>query len=264
MEVRDAIPDDYDAYVRLFAELGVDDPIPSRERFAGDLLPRVLIAEDAGDVVGYSLIEQMADNGYIRNVVSDPAFRRRGAGVALMEAMRRRFVAAGARTWCLNVKSDNGPAIALYERSGLATEYRTALLRFAPEVELPAPPPGLVFSMAAPEEDAEIEATFALLAGQLASARQKPGRELVQVHRDGVREGIGVFMPSVPGAFPFRLRDPALGLPVAAYLRTRAEPGKPWIQFGVEDHPALCEVMRAAGATTKFEMLHMSGALATS
>jgi hypothetical protein len=32
--IRDTTADDYDAYVRLFPELAVDDPIPSRARFA--------------------------------------------------------------------------------------------------------------------------------------------------------------------------------------------------------------------------------------
>lgn len=42
-QIRPATPDDYRAYTVLFGELGVDDPTPSAERFATDLVPRTLI-----------------------------------------------------------------------------------------------------------------------------------------------------------------------------------------------------------------------------
>lgn len=44
--VRDTTPADYDPYVERARELRVDDPVPSRERFAADLRPRMMIAED--------------------------------------------------------------------------------------------------------------------------------------------------------------------------------------------------------------------------
>jgi ribosomal protein S18 acetylase RimI-like enzyme len=120
VETRSATVDDYDAYVALFAALGVDEPVPSRERFAADIVARMLIACDGGEAVGYALLEHLAEVGYVRNLVSSPAHRRRGIGRALMVAMRERFVARGARAWCLNVKPDNLPAIALYRECGLA------------------------------------------------------------------------------------------------------------------------------------------------
>src|SRR5688572_24388215 len=98
MDVRAATADDYDDFARLMPELGVPDPVPPRERFAGELCRRTLVAVDGGTVVGYALFEALAEVGYVRNIVSDPTRRRQGVGVELMDAMRRRFVAAGART----------------------------------------------------------------------------------------------------------------------------------------------------------------------
>jgi GNAT superfamily N-acetyltransferase len=102
MEIRPATADDYDDYARLMPELGVDDPVPTRDRFAAELRARTLVASQDAAVVGYALFDVLAERRYIRNLVSDPARRRHGIGLALKEAMRRRFVAAGARAWCLN------------------------------------------------------------------------------------------------------------------------------------------------------------------
>jgi ribosomal-protein-alanine N-acetyltransferase len=50
------------------------------------------------------------------NIAVDPSFRRRGLAVALLEEL---FVRAGRdRAYTLEVRTSNGPAIALYEKFG--------------------------------------------------------------------------------------------------------------------------------------------------
>lgn len=151
IDIRDAEPGDYDAYARLLPELGTGDPVPSRERFA-DLCDRMLVATGDGAVVGYALFELLADVGYVRNLVSDRARRREGIGAALLEAMRARFVAAGARTWCLNVRPGNHAAIALYRRFGFTAAYGSYMLR-VPRHAAVAPVAGLVYDPITPEEE---------------------------------------------------------------------------------------------------------------
>jgi GNAT superfamily N-acetyltransferase len=263
MEVRGAKPDDYDAYARLMPELGVDDPLPTREKFAAEMCARALVAAHDGAIVGYALFEVLADVGYVRNVVSDPARRRQGIGAALMEAMRQRFVAAGARSWCLNVKPDNAAAIALYRRFGFEPAYLTYAMRMprsAPAIAA-AGDLDIALTPIAPEEDAEVEAATGLLPGQLASSRARKGRLLLQLRRRDAIAGVAVFDPAFPGAFPFRVAEPELGPPLLEALRALAPAGSAYVQVVVEDDDALRDVLSTVGAQVHLEILHMRGPL---
>ena len=73
-----------------FRELGMglvaDDPPPSvaeldRYRYAG----RAWVAAEVDAVVGYLLIDELADSGHIEQVTIDPAFARRGIGARLID-----------------------------------------------------------------------------------------------------------------------------------------------------------------------------------
>src|SRR5271169_3047376 len=89
---RPAVPADHPVYVRLFPELGVDDPILDPTRWEADMLPGTIILEHAGAPVAYAWSKHFGEAGYVFNVVVDPAWRGRGAGGAVMEA-----IAAGLR-----------------------------------------------------------------------------------------------------------------------------------------------------------------------
>ena len=260
MIVRAATIEDHADYVRLHAELGVDDAVPGRETFLTQLMHRMLVADDGG-VVGYLLYEVMPETGYIRNVVADPARRRAGIGRALMEAARARFVAAGTTSWRLNVKRDNTAALALYARCGLAIAYRTVVMRIPREVSLGAPP-GYVLEVLPAELDGVVEPRFALLAGQLANQRARPGRHVVQLIRDAEIVGAGVMMSGVPGCFPFRVLDRAHVEPFAALLRAQyAPPEAPWLQISAENDDGVeAEGMRL-GAFVYLDLAHLEGHL---
>lgn len=130
--IRDATIDDHAAFVRLFPELGVDDPVPSRERFGAEYVARSLVFDD-GEVVGYALYDVLDGLGYIRHLITDPGRRRAGIGRALLAELRQRFVDAGAREWHLNVKPGNVAAIALYEACGMRAEHVTHVMRLPRE-----------------------------------------------------------------------------------------------------------------------------------
>lgn len=260
MEIRDATEDDYDAYAHLFVELGVDDPVPERAWFAAEQVGRTIVATDGGEVIGYALYEVLADTGYVRNLVTDPRHRRRGVGRALMDELARRFRARGCTAWCLNVKPDNVAAIALYERCGMRVAYRAYTMRLpreAPPVDVPR---DLEVRTVAPADDANVERAMGLLGGQLASARTRAAREVLGLYRGGALAGVAVFVTSVPGAFPFRVTDPALGPPFAQRLRERV-PGAPFVQAVVEDDDALRDALAAAGAYVALAIEHMRGPL---
>jgi ribosomal-protein-alanine N-acetyltransferase len=261
VEIREGTADDYEDYVRLVPELGVDDPIATREHFASELVARTLIAVEEGRVVGYATFEILAEAGYVRNLVSDPGQRRRGVGLALMEEMGRRFGAVGAREWRLNVFPKNVPAVALYERCGMRIEYRTFILRVGAEVELEAAPLELAIAPVEAIDDAVVEERFGLLRGQLASARSRPSRRVMQLQRKGALAGVAVFSTSIPGAFPFRTVEPAIGPAFVSLLRPLAPEGARFVQLGVEADAALRDVLLARGARLHYEIAHMRGAL---
>jgi ribosomal-protein-alanine N-acetyltransferase len=67
-------------------------------------------------LLGYLICSRYADDWHIMNIAVDPSFRRRGLAVALLEEL---FVRAGRdRAYTLEVRTSNGPAIALYEKFG--------------------------------------------------------------------------------------------------------------------------------------------------
>ncbi|MFN0246046.1 MAG: GNAT family N-acetyltransferase [Kofleriaceae bacterium] len=262
MQVRDASANDFDVYVRLFRELGVDEGTVSRDRFSSDLCRRMLVATDVNAMVGYLLYEILDGTGYVRNVVSDPDRRRSGIGHALMDHARERFVGAGASTWCLNVKADNLAAISLYEKVGMTLRYRTTVLRLPRTIALAAPDPAYTLVPVPPDTDEVVEARFHLLAGQLASARTKPGRLVAQLVHDGDVVGVGVFAAAIPGSFPWRLVAREHAAAFLGQLREHTPDEASWLQVGVEDDDALVEHVRALGAYVHLELLHMHGSIA--
>ena len=79
-----------------------------------------LVAERAGEAVGYVGCQTVLDEGYITNVAVDPACRRQGIARALIDALQRRAAAQGLAFVTLEVRASNAPAIALYEQAGFA------------------------------------------------------------------------------------------------------------------------------------------------
>ena len=78
---------------------------------------RFLTAVDSGGAVaGYIGCHTVLDEGYIANVAVAPAFRRRGIGRALVQALLARSDDLAFVT--LEVRASNAPAIALYAGCG--------------------------------------------------------------------------------------------------------------------------------------------------
>jgi GNAT superfamily N-acetyltransferase len=261
--IRDARRDDYDAFARLFVELAVDDPTPVRALFERDLAPRMLVAEAPSGVVGYTYFQVLQGLAYVRHIAVAPEARRAGVGHALMQAVAARGRAAGATSWCLNVKPDNAAAIALYERCGLAKAYRTHALRIAwSAVGDVAEADGLGAAAIEPDDDAEVEAATDIVPGLLADARARGGRALVALRSgDGRIVAAAIFDPAFPGAYPFKANEPAFALPLLRALRPHARAEHAFVNVVVEARPDVAAALLAAGATVRLETVHMRGDL---
>ncbi|MFO0574688.1 MAG: GNAT family N-acetyltransferase [Polyangia bacterium] len=259
---------DYPLFAQLFAHLETGDEPPPRERFVADLLPesRVLVATgpDGRDEPAGYLYSQVLDGvGYVRQIVLSPVHRGRGLARAALLLLADELRAVGCTRWCLNVRPDNTPAVALYTSLGMRREYGSVALRLAWSATDTLPPPEAPHrgELLAPMHDGAIESGFGLLPGQLASARAA-GRVLCAVRdADGAAVGVAIFDPHFPGAFPFRARRPALAQPLLAVMRPHARPGDPEVHLVIEADDTLAEHLLRAGAIVKLRFDHYGGAL---
>ena len=268
LHIRPARPEDHPHFVRLFPELGVDDPIPDAESWWQKQGSTTLIAELDGAVRGYLFYDLPLSTLYVRNVVSDPGSRRRGIGRALLEAAISRARDAGVTRWCLNVKPENVAARTLYESMGLRLAFETAVMRIPWSAAASLPRSSFEVRTPSPEEDARIESAVKLHSGQLQQQRSRPGLVLLTAFTpEGEPVGLAAFNPKFPGAFPFR----ALSLEAAgALIATMSEhriplPEGDWrasqVQLVIEGDPTLAEGLRHAGAYLALPILHLDGPL---
>ena len=101
--LRPAVADDYATFVRFFAELGVPDPVPERERWSELMAPTTGFLEREGMPVGYAFWQPQGPLGYVTHVVVAPEHRGQRLGYSLMSGLKRELLAAGCTRWCLNV-----------------------------------------------------------------------------------------------------------------------------------------------------------------
>lgn len=265
--IRDARPDDYPAFVALFPELGVDDPIPDPDRWWATLGSQTLVLEHDGRVVAYIYFQILDATGYVRHVVVHPGHRGRRLGLRLMDAVAERLRAARCTVWCLNVKPDNAAAIGLYERVGMRLAHRSAAVRFAWDLvdRLPSTDMHLKTCRIDPADDAALERAMDLPAGQLANLRRTAARVDLRLldPADPRNLGLGLasFDPTFPGAFPFRVARPALARPLLTGMRAHASPDRDHVQIVLEGDQPLVDRLVALGAAIHLAFVHLKGPL---
>lgn len=77
-----------------------------------------VVAEAGGELVGYAGLDLGVDVADVMTVTLTPSARGRGLGHVLMRWLVHRAQSAGAEYVMLEVRYDNAPALALYERWG--------------------------------------------------------------------------------------------------------------------------------------------------
>ena len=108
-----------DAIARL-EEQCFSSPWPREllERQLADGRHVLLCALWDGEVAGYAGFEYVLDEGYIGNVAVNRAYRRRGLGRALVDAMVEKAQELSLSFLTLEVRAGNEPARALYADRG--------------------------------------------------------------------------------------------------------------------------------------------------
>ncbi len=263
--IRDARPEDHTTFARLVPELGVDDPVPTPERFAGEMIRTMLIAERDGRALGYTFFKPMKDVVHLVHLVSAPDARRVGVGRALLDEAVRRSRAAGCTAMTLNVLDTNVAAIRLYESFGLARTHTNVGLKMPWAIvdalsDTDAPLSNLAREIE-PEDDAKLEATWGMASGLLADHRARPGRVLrmIETGRDATTAAFTVFDPAFPGTYPFRAPDAVHALSLLRALRPFARPDDAHVNMMIENQRELAEALVDSGAQKRLETVFMRG-----
>lgn len=265
--VRNAEAADYAHFARLQPELHTNDRLPEKSRWVAQMSRTTLMVEHTGRVVAYGWYEVYGSDGYVRHVVVAPEARGQGFGRRAMLAMAERMRAAGCRTWQLNVKKDNEPAIALYRSLGMDADFDTAVVRLPWEsiAALPRHGRALEAREARPEEDRELERGFDLPEGRISKSREFPRVRIVRLVDVGApayaRLGVACYDPSFPGCFPFRVTRVELARTLLEALVPHRPEDSQWIQLVVEDDVLLAQALSAAGGKIQFEITHLRGPL---
>jgi len=260
----DATAADYPEIARLFPELATGDPVPTREGWLQDFAPTTFLARSGGAVVGYAFYRVLSAVGYVANVVVDPGQRGRGFGKGIMGELARRFRAAGAVEWCLNVKPDNTAAIALYRSVGMRHAHDSVVLRLSWEqVERLPVQRGTAAREIRPNEDERVRVAFALLDGKLAELRLHAERRTLGLFDGDEPRGVAglnlAFAPGVMGAFPFRVARIELSRNLFDAMRACGGPEHVRVQAVVEDDAPLVDYLLAVGAGVHLKVEHHRG-----
>ena len=120
--VREAAIEDLDAIAKLERDSFPEDQV-SRRSFAYYLRSPerpVIAVTIEGELAGYVLLalRKGGRSARIYSIAVDPRFARRGVGTALIAAAERFALRHEREAVTLEVRYDNGPAIALYEKCG--------------------------------------------------------------------------------------------------------------------------------------------------
>lgn len=105
---------------RLESELFTVDPW-SIEQFWSELAQQsraYAVAVDGERIIGYAGAFLLAPDSDVQTIAVSPRDQGRGVGAILLTWLIEQAVAQGCRQMLLEVRSDNVPAIAMYERFG--------------------------------------------------------------------------------------------------------------------------------------------------
>jgi ribosomal protein S18 acetylase RimI-like enzyme len=262
MHERAARPDDYDAWLGFWGELGLTSTPPTRERWLAGILPNTIFLEEDGVLAAYNLSFAFGARGDVRQVAVAPEFRKRGVGKQLMAAVAAKLRAAGCTDWRLEVRADNAPAIALYRAAGMQPLRDLHIVRMARDAceHFAASRSGRYAATAViPDDDARLEAAFDLGAGQIQRWRTfRPQSPIVRIDFDAMTQINRELSVDRGLLFPFEAPDPDH----AAHLMAEALPNMPMAYELQLARPALHRALLAAGAIPEEHLIEFTGQLA--
>jgi ribosomal protein S18 acetylase RimI-like enzyme len=130
--VRSYRQDDLKGVAALWAEVFPSDPpwnraetaIPEKTAFQPDLL---LVAEDAGHIVGTAMAGYDGHRGWLYSVAVKPSRQLEGIGLMLVNEAEQRLKTIGCGKINFQVRSTNEAVIGFYARLGYEVEARVSM-----------------------------------------------------------------------------------------------------------------------------------------
>jgi [ribosomal protein S18]-alanine N-acetyltransferase len=105
-------------------EMCFKDPFPSYfiNQLADANPPTFLVAEEAGKIIGYAVVDNWTDHPHLVSIAVRPDSRRKGVAQALLDQVTKKLPGGILR---LELRKSNNSALALYLKNGF-TETGTA------------------------------------------------------------------------------------------------------------------------------------------
>ncbi len=260
LTARDATSRDYEVACELWRAFGADQPPPNEADWNARYLEHIVfLVDDRDDIAGYALCVPYGSRGDIRHIMVTPAWRGKGIGRQLMDAVRTRLHAAGCLDWRLEVRGENETAIALYRKAGMEVLHVLVTLRMTREQAacFGATRSGTLHVVEVdPRDDLALEAHFDLGQGYLARCRQVPSSFVWRIGNDTLAHYRIELAPELSLLFPLRTAsadhaEHVIAAAVDAGMQRELE------LLVVGDDAAAPLV--TAGATTMERMLEMGG-----
>lgn len=257
--------EDHADFVRLFGELGVEEPPPPLDVWVSDLVKRAFFLDGPEGVAAYALVDVLGETGYVVNLVVAPGQRERGLGRKVMRELASHFRARGCREWMLYVKPDNAPALAVYGSVGMKAGLLETTWRLSRDhlEALPLAPEELEVVPVAGPDFAPLTQAFGLVPGKLARFATLSTHRLRRLrdpeHPEVAGLGLMDVRPLARVLVPFFAATPAhaRALLEAAFL----ELGGAEELRVVTGDAELGSLLREAGARAVLETLAMRGPL---
>ena len=122
MHIREMNVADMPAVARI--EQSAPDPWNAKqiaEELESDFARCLVLCETKGEaevILGFCTVQVAADEATLNAITVDPAARGRGCGALLLNGLLSRLAGEGVAAVFLEVRTQNAPAIALYEKTG--------------------------------------------------------------------------------------------------------------------------------------------------
>jgi len=298
LQIRSAIPSDYNGFVKLWPTLNDMNPPPLQERWEKEMMPTSLVAEHHGNnnsgttnIAGYVWWTVTGSptpvEGQIKYIMVDTSCRRQGVATALLQAVTKKFKEEyKCRRWRLHVRPENQPAVSLYRKLGLERMFGAAEVHLkwsclskltwsSSEGAASSFKVADCLPVGSPEEEAALESAFALPSGVFREAREFGGRIPLQLRStasdttctatesDGGQLLLGccIFDPAFPGAYPFCVTRPEFAKPLLEEMEKHHDRARDDFFLLVENQETLIEALVAAGAKVEIDLDCYSGRL---
>ncbi|MEO7094510.1 MAG: GNAT family N-acetyltransferase [Polyangiales bacterium] len=259
--IRCATVDDYALYERFWVQLTAIDA-PLGEDWWRGTYQDVLFLEDDGRTVGYAYSYVLGAEGHVGHLIVDAHARRRGVGLALMNAIASRLRDHRCTTWSLNVEEENAGAQALYRRCGMTPRYFSQAISIAwGATDLLPTDASIRAVILDAANDEEVETALAVPPGWLRRIRRRPGRTFAVASRDGKPVGVVAYEPVTSSTPLLRAETPAVARALLEVVRGAHQHRRDDVRLHIDDHPALAAAASSIGGRVILRTLLMQGTL---